>query len=79
MTPRLKNAIYVEGYKIEVSFTDGVTGVIDLESELWGEVFEPLKKLENFRAFKLDLELKTIVWPTGADLAPEFLYQKAVA
>ena len=79
MTPRLKSAIYLDGYKIEVSFADGITGVIDLESELWGEVFEPLKNLETFRAFKLDPELKTIVWPTGADLAPEFLYQKAAA
>jgi len=79
MTPKLKSATYLDGYKIEVSFTDGVTGIIDLESELWGEVFEPLKKLETFRAFKLDPELRTIVWPTGADLAPEFLYQKAAA
>ncbi len=79
MTPKLKSATYLDGYKIEVSFSDGVTGIIDLENELWGEVFEPLKKLEIFKAFKLDPELKTIVWPTGADLAPEFLYQKAAA
>ena len=79
MIPRLKSAKYIDGYKIEVSFTDGISGVIDLEDELWGEVFEPLKKLETFRTFKLDPELKTIVWPTGADLAPEFLYQKAAA
>lgn len=79
MTPKLESAIYLEDYKIKVSFNDGVTGIIDLESELWGEVFEPLKELEVFQAFKLDPELKTIVWPTGADLAPEFLYQKAAA
>ncbi len=79
MTPRLKSAKYIDGYKIEVSFIDGMSGVIDLEGELWGEVFEPLKKLETFRSFRLDPELKTIVWPTGADLAPEFLYQKAAA
>ncbi len=79
MTPRLKSAKYIDGYKIEVSFTDGTSGVVDLENELWGEVFEPLKDLEKFQEFKLDPELKTIVWSTGADLAPEFLYQQAAA
>lgn len=79
MTPRLISARYVEAYKIEVSFSDGKCGIIDLENELWGEVFEPLKDLGQFQEFILDPELKTIVWPTGADLAPEFLYQQAVA
>ena len=77
MTPRLTKAEYIEGYKIKVSFEDGVVGIIDLDGELWGEVFEPLKDLNNFRAFKVDPELQTIVWPTGADLAPEFLYEQA--
>ena len=76
MTPRLTKAEYVEGYKIKISFEDGAVGIIDLDGELWGEVFEPLKDLNNFRAFKFDPELQTIVWPTGADLAPEFLYEQ---
>ncbi len=79
MTPRLLKARYVEAYKIEVSFSDGKCGIIDLENELWGEVFEPLKDLRQFQEFIVDPELKTIVWPTGADLAPEFLYQQAAA
>ena len=79
MTPRLLKARYVEAYKIELSFSDGTRGIIDLENELWGEVFEPLKDLRKFREFVVDPELKTIVWPTGADLAPEFLYQQAAA
>lgn len=77
MTPRLTKAEYIEGYKIKVSFEDGAIGIIDLDGELWGEVFEPLRDLNNFRAFKVDPELQTIVWSTGADLAPEFLYEHA--
>ncbi len=78
MNPELINAEYIDGYKIKVTFSDGASGLIDLESELWGEVFEPLKDPKIFQSFSINDELKTIVWPTGADLAPEFLYQKAV-
>ena len=77
MTPRIQAAEYVEGYKIRVSFEDGKEGIIDLEPELWGEVFEPLRELSMFQRFTVNPELATIVWPTGADLAPEFLYEHA--
>jgi hypothetical protein len=41
-----------------------------------------IPKLEDpavFRDFHLDPELNTVTWPSGADLAPEFLYEKAAA
>ena len=79
MTPRLTKAEYIEEYKVKVTFEDRAVGIIDLDGDLWGEVFEPLKDLNNFRAFKVDPELQTIVWPTGADLAPEFLYERVAA
>ena len=80
MTPKLTKAEYAGKYRIKVMFEDGVEGVVNMENELWGEVFEPLKDPSEFRNFVLDKELRTIVWPsTGADLAPEFLYEKAAA
>lgn len=78
MTPRLARAKYLWDYKIHVTFDDGLQGIVDLEGELWGEVFEPLKNTDVFRRFRVDSELDTIVWPTGADLAPEFLHERAV-
>lgn len=77
MIPKLESAEYVEGYKIHVRFADGTAADIDLATEIWGEVFEPLKDPAVFRRFVLDTELNTVTWPTGADLAPEFLYEKA--
>ena len=77
MTPRLTEALYAGGYRILVAFEDGTRREIDLEGELWGEMFEPLRNPETFRSFRLDAELHTIVWPNGADLAPEFLYEQA--
>ena len=80
MTPKLTKAEYAGDYRINIKFDDGVEGVIDMENELWGEVFEPLKEKSQFQNFVLDKELQTIVWPTtGADLAPEFLYEQAAA
>lgn len=77
MTPKLESAEYVSRYTIHVRFADGVEGDVDLEGELWGEVFEPLNDLATFRNFQLTAELNTVTWPSGADLAPEFLYEKA--
>lgn len=76
MIPRLKDAKYAGNYKLKLTFEDGKEGEINLESELWGEVFEPLKDQALFQQFKIDPELHTVVWPTGADLAPEYLYQE---
>ncbi len=77
MTPRIESAEYLESYKIRLVFSDGKIRIIDLEDELWGEMFEPLKNLDAFQQFKVHPELRTIVWPNGADLAPEFLYDTA--
>lgn len=76
--PKLESADYVRGHTIHVRFADGTEADIDLRGELWGEVFEPLRDTEVFRSFRLDTELNTVTWPSGADLAPEFLYEKAV-
>lgn len=77
MIPRVIEATHVRDYVIRVSFQDGTDGEVDLEAELYGEIFEPLKVPEYFVQFRVDLELHTIVWPNGADFAPEFLYEKA--
>ena len=77
MTPKILSAEYVREYRVLLRFEDGREAEVDLKSELWGEVFEPLKDLAMFRNFHLDTELNTLVWPTGADFAPEFLYDCA--
>jgi len=76
MIPKLESAVHVAGYTIHVRFADGAEGDVDLEAQLWGEVFEPLRDLDLFRRFRLDEALNTVTWPTGADLAPEFLHAR---
>jgi hypothetical protein len=37
-------------------------------------VFEPLHDPDVFAQVRVDAELGTVVWPGGADIAPEYLY-----
>ena len=39
-------------------------------------LLEPLKDLSRFTRFRVDPEMQTLVWENGADMAPEFLYDK---
>ena len=77
MVPRLTDAKYVRAYILHLRFADGTEGDVDLSQELDGEVFEPLKALAFFQAFTVSPELHTVTWPSGADFAPEFLYEKS--
>lgn len=65
------------GFTIEVTFNNGRTGSVDLSNSLHGEVFENLRSPSEFERFRVDGELETIVWPNGADLAPEYLFYRA--
>ena len=76
MIPRVIDAIYIKDYKLYLRFSDGSDGEVDFEQELDGEVFEPLRDISFFRNFTVNQELHTVVWPNGADFAPEFLYEK---
>ena len=64
-------------YSLEVVFSDGIHRIVDLERELYGEVFEPLRDPGFFAKASLDPDIGTVVWPNGADFSPEFLYQAA--
>jgi hypothetical protein len=67
-------ARHVRDYVVWLRFRDGTAGEVDLRAELWGEVFEPLRDPKYFMQFRVDPELATLVWPNGADFAPEFLH-----
>ena len=76
MILHVKEAKYLHDYIIWLKFNDGAEGEVDLKDELYGDIFEPLRDIEMFKSFKVDPILETIVWPNGADIAPDFLYGK---
>jgi hypothetical protein len=73
------NVRIIDGYCIELTFSDGVCGTVNLTNRIVGRsgVFKPLEDLEYFRQVKVDPELGTIVWPNGADFCPDMLYDWA--
>jgi hypothetical protein len=62
---------YLDGYVIRATLDDGTTRDLDFEPYLWGPTFEPLKDPAIFRGGEIDHESQTVVWPNGADVAPE--------
>lgn len=76
MVVRVMRAEYLGEYRIHLRFADGAEGDVDLSAELYGEVFEPLKDKDLFRRFSIHPDFGTLVWANGADIAPEFLYEK---
>ena len=76
MFPRVTQVRHVEKYRLELSFSDGVTGELDFEHRVVGRggVFRPLEDVSFFRQVKVDPEAGTIVWPNEVDFCPDVLY-----
>ncbi|MBK7931530.1 MAG: DUF2442 domain-containing protein [Bryobacterales bacterium] len=67
------------GYQLQLTFSDGATGTIDLQSRILnrGGMFSPLEDLAFFRSVQLDPQAGTLCWPNGLDLCPDVLYSLA--
>lgn len=76
MIPKVIDAKYTKDFILYLRFSDGSEGEVNIRPELDGEIFEPLKDISYFKKFSVNKELHTVVWPNGADFAPEFLYEK---
>lgn len=66
----------LDGYRLELSFSDGARGVVDLAGRVVGRggLFQALENPAIFRQVRVDPELGTIVWPNEADFCPELLH-----
>jgi len=76
MFTHVTNVKYLKDYKLMLTFNNGVSGIVDLESELYGEIFEPLRDKKLFQ--QVFLTSRTIEWPNSADFAPEFLLERVL-
>ena len=72
----ITDARVLDGYRVELAFSDGGRGVVDLANRIVGRggVFAPLENPEFFRQVRVDHEFGTVVWPNGADFCPDMIY-----
>jgi hypothetical protein len=75
--PSVVRAEHRDGFRIHLTFNDNAERTVDFRQWLQGPVFEPLKDPAYFRKFFVDGG--TVVWPNGADIAPETLYAAAAS
>jgi hypothetical protein len=64
-------------HSLRLLFDDGTAGDVDLSLMEWTGVFEPLRDQAFVATVRVDPDAATVVWPNGADLAPETLYEEA--
>ena len=75
---RIRAVEPLEDFRLRLWFTDGSVGEVDLAPYLHGPVFDPLVRDPRlFREVRVDPECETIVWPNGADMDPDVLYELA--
>ena len=64
-------------HSLDLTFKDGTRKRVNLCPLLDGPVFEPLLDPDYFALVELDRVAGTVIWPNGADIAPETLYDLA--
>ncbi len=79
MYPRIAAVRHIEGYRLELTFTDGNKAELDFKKRIVGRggVFAPLEEIEFFKRVKVDTEIGTLVWPNEVDFCPDVLYSEA--
>jgi hypothetical protein len=74
LTPDITAVSVVRHGVLRLTFADGLIGEVDVLDHIYGPVFEDARTPLGFARVKVDAESGTVVWPNGADLAPDTLY-----
>ena len=76
LTPDITEAAVVRHGVLSLRFADGLSGEVEVLDRMRGSVFEQARTPEGFAEVTVDPETGTAVWPGGADLAPDTLYER---
>jgi Protein of unknown function (DUF2442) len=76
LTPDVTEVAVLRHGVLQVAFADGTTGEVDVLDRMRGPVFDEARTPGGFARVSVDAETGTVVWPGGADLAPDTLYER---
>ena len=74
MHPAVISVECEDGYILSVSFDNGENGLLDMEPYLNIGVFRKIRDPDIFKTVHVSFD--TIAWESGADIDPEFVYEK---
>jgi hypothetical protein len=70
--------LILDGYKLQLTFDDGKSGVLDCKPFIdKGGVFSKLRNPEFFKSVQINSELGVLTWNDEIDIAPEIVYSIA--
>lgn len=73
MNPRVQKVVAMDGYKLELTFSNGEVGVYDCAPLLEFGVFRELQDISYFKRARV--QGGTVVWPNEQDICPDTLYE----
>jgi hypothetical protein len=77
LTPDITSVTVVKHGVLRLTFADGLSADLEVLDRMRGPVFAQARTTTGFGQVAIDSETGTVVWPGGADLAPDTLYQRA--
>jgi hypothetical protein len=76
---RIVSVQATEGHGVRLEFADGTSKDVDLGPFLRGPVFDGIRSDRRlFEQVSVDACAGTIVWPNGADVDPDVLYDETL-
>lgn len=76
LTPDITHVDVVRHGVLRLMFSDGLEGEVEVLPRMAGPVFSAARAPAGFAEVRVDPESGTVVWPGGADLAPDVLYER---
>jgi hypothetical protein len=76
LTPNITEATVISHGVLRLRFADGLSGEVEVLDRMRGPVFDQARTPQGFAEVTVDPETGTVVWPGGADLAPDTLYER---
>jgi hypothetical protein len=75
--PDITNVQHISARILSLCFSDGYQARVDLDGFMgsYRGVFQRLLETDFFKQVSINVDIGTIVWPNGADICPDSLYQ----